>query len=92
VFGEHGIPGQVLERDDHVPAAMVDAHLAEKLKARRGRCVSGGRRLLKYDLWAERVVERVGAEAAGVERQFSVRRISLRMLSSTVSAGATLSR
>src|SRR4030095_14976203 len=68
---EHGRAVDVAQVDGHRTAVLIDVDLAEELQAAEGRQVRlpWRRRLEEDDLGAERAVERVGTECAGVERR-----------------------
>src|SRR4029450_11344205 len=61
-------PVEVLQCDRHHPASAVDVHLPEELQARERREIRRRWKLLEYHLGAEGIVERIGPEAAGIER------------------------
>ena len=68
LLGEHLRAVDVLERDAQHLAVLVDVDLAEELVAAAGRRVRDRRGLLEDHLRAEGLVQRVRAEAAGVQR------------------------
>src|SRR4029434_6372143 len=59
---------EVLQCDCHHPASAVDVHLPEELQARERREIRRRWKLLEYHLGAEGIVQRIGTEAAGIER------------------------
>src|SRR5690606_1292437 len=68
LLAENRVPVDVLQAHGHNGRPGVDVDLAEELIAGERRRVCRRRRLLKNDLWPERVVQAVWPEAARVQR------------------------